>query len=68
MYTVNTVDLMNILIDHVRFQGYGSIVCPLSLIRGKRSARVQQATIEEQRQELQTQIRELKNRVIKFFE
>jgi hypothetical protein len=48
-------------------QGYGSIACPLSLIRGKRSARVQQATIEEQRQELQNQIRTLKNRVRKKF-
>ena len=46
-------------------QGYGSIACPLSLIRGKRSARIQQATIEEQRQELQDQIRAIKYRVKK---
>jgi hypothetical protein len=51
---------------NIYHQGYGSSVCPLSLIRGKRSARVQRATIEEQRQELQNQIRELKNRVIKI--
>jgi hypothetical protein len=50
----------------IYFQGYGSIACPLSLIRGKRSARVQQETIEEQRQELQNKIRTLKNLVTKI--
>ena len=45
------------------FKGYGSIACPLSLIRGKRSARLQQQTISEERAEIQNQIRALKNRV-----
>ncbi|CAF2954395.1 unnamed protein product [Rotaria sp. Silwood2] len=44
------------------YTGYGSIACPLSLIRGKRSARLQQTTIEEQRSEIQNQIRILKTR------
>ena len=44
-------------------QGYGSIALPLSLVRGKRSARLQQLSIEDQRQELQQQIRALKTRV-----
>ncbi|CAF4891050.1 unnamed protein product [Rotaria sp. Silwood1] len=44
------------------YTGYGSIACPISLIRGKRSARLQQATIEEQRIEIQNQIRILKTR------
>jgi len=44
------------------YTGYGSIACPLSLIRGKRSARLQQESIEEQRSNLQNEIRTLKNR------
>lgn len=44
-------------------QGYGSIACPLSLIRGKRSARLQQQTIEEQRAAVQAEIETLKSKV-----
>jgi len=47
----------------VHFQGYGSVALPLSLVRGKRSARLQQASIEDQRQALQQEIRTLKTRV-----
>lgn len=49
------------------FQGYGSIACPISLIRGKRSARAQQQTIEEQRAQIHNEIRRLKDRVKRFW-
>jgi hypothetical protein len=44
-------------------KGYGSIACPLTLIRGKRSARAQQEAIEQERSNIQNQIRAIKNRV-----
>ncbi|CAF3366011.1 unnamed protein product [Rotaria sp. Silwood1] len=44
------------------YTGYGSIACPLSLIRGKRNARLQQQSIEEQRTDIQRQIETLKAR------
>lgn len=39
------------------------MACPLALIRGKRSARLQQESIEEQRRKLQIEIQALKTRV-----
>ncbi|CAF3262037.1 unnamed protein product [Rotaria socialis] len=60
-FTIFTLSLIGFFLLTV-YTGYGSIACPLSLIRGKRSARLQQATIEEQRAELQNQIRVLKLR------
>ncbi|CAF1232164.1 unnamed protein product [Adineta steineri] len=44
------------------YTGYGSIAFPLTLIRGKRSARLQQETIEEQRAAIQSQIEIIKKR------
>jgi hypothetical protein len=45
------------------YTGYGSIALPLSLIRGKRSAKLQQETIETQRSNVQNQIRDIKTKV-----
>lgn len=65
VYTVRiSVDIFVFRLNYlVHFQGYGSVALPLSLVRGKRSARLQQASIEDQRQALQQEIRTLKTRV-----
>jgi len=65
VYTVRiSVDIFVFQLNYlVHFQGYGSVALPLSLVRGKRSARLQQASIEDQRQALQQEIRTLKTRV-----
>ncbi|CAF1350922.1 unnamed protein product [Adineta ricciae] len=60
-FAIFTISIIGFFLLTV-YTGYGSIACPLSLIRGKRSARLQQASIEEQRLELQNQIRALKAR------
>ncbi|CAF0757540.1 unnamed protein product [Adineta ricciae] len=44
------------------YTGYGSIACPLTLIRGKRSARLQHEAIEEQRAGIRAQIQAIKDR------
>ncbi|CAF0900460.1 unnamed protein product [Rotaria sordida] len=60
-FTIFTLSIIGFLLLTI-YTGYGSIACPLSLIRGKRSARLQQATIEEQRTDIHNQIRILKTR------
>ncbi|UJR27312.1 hypothetical protein I4U23_008605 [Adineta vaga] len=44
------------------YTGYGSIACPLFLIRGKQNARLQHEAIEEQHVAIQAQIQAIKNR------
>ncbi|CAF0799568.1 unnamed protein product [Rotaria sordida] len=44
------------------YTGYGSIACPLFLIRGKRSAQLQHQTIQEQLADIQNQIKILRDR------
>ncbi|CAF1178741.1 unnamed protein product [Adineta steineri] len=60
-FSIFTISIIGFFLLTI-YTGYGSIACPLSLIRGKRSARLQQASIEDQRSEIQRQIRLLKNR------
>ncbi len=47
----------------ILIKGYGSIGLPLFLIRGKRSARLQQESIEEKLSAVQSQIEAIKKRV-----
>lgn len=60
-FAIFTLSLIGFLFL-VFYTGYGTIAFPLSWIRGKRSARLQHANIEDQRAEIQHQIRLLKNR------
>ncbi|CAF3173876.1 unnamed protein product [Rotaria socialis] len=58
-FSIFTLSIIGFLLLTI-YTGYGSIACPLSMIRGKRSARLQQQTIEEQRADIEDQIKTIK--------
>lgn len=60
-FTIFSISLIGFLLLTI-YTGYGSIACPIFLIRGKRSAKLQQRDIEDKRAEILLKIKTIKEK------
>ncbi|CAF1643602.1 unnamed protein product, partial [Didymodactylos carnosus] len=61
-FVIFSLSLVGFILSSI-YTGYGSIGLPISFIRGRRSAKLQQTEIEQQHTDIKNQINNLKNRV-----